>query len=61
MPGRQVSVHQLSSRCVSEFELVIAKKIAVRKDGSQGYKLKSLILAQNERWRHGLGMQVERW
>ena len=26
-----------------------------------GYsKLKGLILAQNERWRHGLGMQVER-
>ena len=23
-------------------------------------KLKGLILAQNERWRHGLGMQVER-
>ena len=22
--------------------------------------LESLILAQNERWRHGLGMQVER-
>ena len=24
------------------------------------YKLKSLILAQNERWRRGLGMQVAR-
>ena len=24
------------------------------------YKLKGLILAQNERWRHGLGMQVVR-
>lgn len=24
------------------------------------YKLKGLILAQNERWRRGLGMQVER-
>ena len=23
--------------------------------------LESLILAQNERWRHGLGMQVERF
>ena len=22
--------------------------------------MESLILAQNERWRHGLGMQVER-
>ena len=27
---------------------------------SQGFKLESLILAQNERWRRGLGMQVER-
>ena len=26
----------------------------------QAYKLKGLILAQNERWRRGLGMQVER-
>jgi hypothetical protein len=24
------------------------------------YQLKGLILAQNERWRRGLGMQVER-
>ena len=23
-------------------------------------EMESLILAQNERWRHGLGMQVER-
>ena len=27
---------------------------------TQRYKLKGLILAQNERWRHGLGMQVVR-
>ena len=26
----------------------------------KAYKLKGLILAQNERWRRGLGMQVER-
>ncbi len=26
----------------------------------QAYKLKGLILAQNERWRRGLGMQVVR-
>ena len=26
----------------------------------QRYKLKGLILAQNERWRRGLGMQVVR-
>lgn len=24
------------------------------------FAMESLILAQNERWRHGLGMQVER-
>ena len=28
--------------------------------GSTKIKLESLILAQNERWRRGLGMQVER-
>ena len=28
--------------------------------GQQLIKLESLILAQNERWRRGLGMQVER-
>ena len=28
--------------------------------GQQYIKLESLILAQNERWRRGLGMQVER-
>jgi hypothetical protein len=27
---------------------------------AQGIHLKGLILAQNERWRRGLGMQVER-
>ncbi len=28
--------------------------------GQHNIKLESLILAQNERWRRGLGMQVER-
>ena len=28
--------------------------------GSRFFAMESLILAQNERWRHGLGMQVER-
>ena len=28
--------------------------------GSSFFAMESLILAQNERWRHGLGMQVER-
>ncbi len=28
--------------------------------GLETNKLKGLILAQNERWRRGLGMQVER-
>ena len=28
--------------------------------GSANTQLKGLILAQNERWRRGLGMQVER-
>ena len=32
----------------------------LRRIGFQGEHLKGLILAQNERWRRGLGMQVER-
>ena len=31
-----------------------------RSDPLDNFCLESLILAQNERWRHGLGMQVER-
>jgi hypothetical protein len=31
-----------------------------RGEGSRKHILKGLILAQNERWRRGLGMQVER-
>jgi hypothetical protein len=31
-----------------------------RKSGLTEHSVKGLILAQNERWRHGLGMQVER-
>ena len=31
-----------------------------RIDPLDDFCLESLILAQNERWRHGLGMQVER-
>ena len=30
------------------------------RDLAKQYQLKGLILAQNERWRRGLGMQVER-
>ena len=29
-------------------------------DAFELFVMESLILAQNERWRHGLGMQVER-
>ena len=39
------------------------KKLAARgvsRDRSQQVKLESLILAQNERWRRALHMQVER-
>ena len=36
---------------------VCANRLAV---GKTGIKLKSLILAQIERWRHALHMQVER-
>ena len=37
--------------------VAVAKATAVRKANT---KLKGLILAQNERWRRGLGMQVVR-
>ena len=32
----------------------------VANEGSRLYLTESLILAQNERWQRGLGMQVER-
>ena len=32
----------------------------LREQSARGFKLKSLILAQIERWRHALHMQVER-
>ena len=36
------------------------EKAACGSPGAVGFVMESLILAQNERWRHGLGMQVER-
>jgi hypothetical protein len=50
----------------NEFELIPSwpKLITIVKNllkGKSRYNtVKGLILAQNERWRHGLGMQVER-
>ena len=42
-------------------ELSILKlHLALTGGDMEKYKLKGLILAQNERWRRGLGMQVER-
>ena len=42
-------------------ELSISKLHPARQGGDvEKKKLKGLILAQNERWRRGLGMQVER-
>ena len=47
---------------VSSHQLVTAHKLArFARSGLVKHKqLKGLILAQNERWRRGLGMQVER-
>ena len=41
-------------------ELSRTNKEAPREGRSDFLAMESLILAQNERWRHGLGMQVER-
>ena len=43
-------IFRLSESCFHEQDLVVTAEI----------KLKSLILAQIERWRHALHMQVER-
>ncbi|MEN9514601.1 MAG: hypothetical protein RIQ95_1229 [Pseudomonadota bacterium] len=43
-------IFRLSKSCFHEQDLVVTAEI----------KLKSLILAQIERWRHALHMQVER-
>jgi hypothetical protein len=45
----------------TNFGLFVAIKLAcLRVSQLKRKKLKGLILAQNERWRRGLGMQVER-
>ena len=41
-------------------EICLSTGFAQAGFGLSKYLLKGLILAQNERWRHGLGMQVER-
>ena len=38
--------------------ILLKKFITLR--GDKYYTMESLILAQNERWQRGLGMQVER-
>ena len=40
---------------------LLNRQEAARSAAALGFsEMESLILAQNERWRHGLGMQVER-
>jgi hypothetical protein len=41
-----------------DFKLLLFK--ILEQSGLREHSVKGLILAQNERWRHGLGMQVER-
>jgi hypothetical protein len=41
-----------------DFKLLLF--INPEQSGLSEHSVKGLILAQNERWRHGLGMQVER-
>ncbi len=51
MPGDKLKIFRLTNRRTSGLGPV---------RGGSLKKLKGLILAQNERWRRGLGMQVER-
>ena len=47
------AVHTLAWRAIDEKTLSVGNT-------DVHLAMESLILAQNERWRHGLGMQVER-
>ena len=47
--------NDFTQSCLSHTRLSLNKQ-----DVTQYYQLKGLILAQSERWRRGLGMQVER-
>ena len=49
-----------ASRAESTFGLTLFIASESSDELVKAYKLKGLILAQNERWRHGLGMQVAR-
>ncbi len=55
------TVFKLLDRLVRWLHLILAfRRLHLRNYFNEYSKLKGLILAQNERWRHGLGMQVER-
>ena len=50
-------LERVSGKAVAESNTLVKKKCGLR---TAYYITESLILAQNERWRRGLGMQVER-
>ena len=56
LTGAQLSFDRDNEQ-VSHFSLLIA---GLFRQAGLSIFLKGLILAQNERWRRGLGMQVER-
>ena len=60
---RQSAARQTLPRCRSPSsfsEWLILRGVSPEATRDQLFQLKGLILAQNERWRRGLGMQVER-
>ena len=58
--GESLDVFTEASRAESAFGLTLISPGEASVALVNRYKLKGLILAQNERWRRGLGMQVAR-
>ena len=58
----RAAVAQSTARSTVQGEVVEAREMKYRKPARKGgfYIMESLILAQNERWRRVLSMQVER-
>ena len=58
--GESLEVFTETSGAESAFGLTLFIASLSSESLVKAYKLKGLILAQNERWRRGLGMQVVR-
>ena len=51
---------EVLTREVISLEIALSETLVLQGTGKRRIELKSLILAQIERWRHALHMQVER-